>query len=599
MLNKDIDELKFSEVAKMVESFDGRDGDWIPLKIAFLRNITIDPIVTYTKFLCYKEGFRPSIYVGDYDNVMQDVMNPGGPMYRHYPDIIVCCLKMETLSEKLAVGFSSMSIVEINEEVSRVESFIGKMLGEIKRNTMAVILLHNFEVPVYPGFGIHDYQDSIKQVNTFRKINSDLLGVTKKYNGIYLVDVDLLQSILGYLSFIDSRYWHIAKAPYTREACKIIAKEYVKLICALKGKNKKCLVLDCDNVLWGGIIGEDGINRIEIGKSYPGSAYQEFQKAILNLYNRGIMLAICSKNNEKDVLDVIENHPDMVVKKEHFVSMRINWNDKVANLKEIANELNVGLDSLVLVDDSDFEINMVKKILPEVKTMRLQKDPSLYRDLLNSCGFFDTLSFSKEDRRRNEMYKAENKRRKTKTEFRATNLEDYYKYLGMEVSIKRADEFSIPRIHQLTQRTNQFNLTNKRYTESEIIELSESRESDVRYLHLKDRFGDSGIVGVAILKYMGRECLIDTFLLSCRVIGRGIEKVFLKDCIDMAVRRDCEKVIGLYVPTKKNGQVEQFYKSYNFQYIKENNNESSYSFILKEDFHGFPSYFKSIQIDNK
>ena len=505
---------------------------------------------------------------------------------------------METLAEKLAASFCDMTLEDINEESNKVIGFVDKVLSEIRRNTEAVILLHSFETPVYPSFGILDYQDRFKQVNTFRRINSDLLDVIAKYDSTYVVDIDLLKSTIGYRSFTDNRYWHIGRSPYTREAYKIIAQEYMKFIRALKGKNRKCLVVDCDNTLWGGIVGEDGINKINIGKTYPGSAYREFQQAILNLHNRGIMLAICSKNNDTDVMEVLANHPDMILRKEHFVSMKINWNDKVTNLKEIASELNIGSDSLVLIDDSDFEINMVRKMLPEVTAIKLPNDPSLNRDLLNSSGLFDTLTFSEEDQRRTEMYKAEIGRRKAKREFQAATLEDYYKYLEMEVSIQSVDEFTIPRISQLTQRTNQFNLTTKRYSQSEIRQLSESNDSNVRYLSLKDRFGDSGIVGVTVLKYLGKESLIDTFLLSCRIIGRGVEDILLKDCVDMAVRRACDRIVGLYIPTKKNGQVEQFYANHGFSCIENNSSRAKYSFSLKESFRDLPLYFKSIQIGN-
>lgn len=591
-LQGDIEEFKFNEIIKLVNSFDNKGGDWIPLKIAFLRNITIDPIVPYLKFLCFKINIKADIYMGEFDNIVQDVMNTESTLYQFDPDITVICLKLENLAGKLVESFSDLSSKEIDNEGTRIVDFVDNILREIRKNSNATILLDSFEVPVYPSFGVYDYQDCSKQVNTIRKINFDLLNIVNKYNSTYIVDIDMLKSTIGYLNFIDNRYWHIAKAPYTREALKIIAKEYMKFIRILKGKNKKCLALDCDNTLWGGIIGEDGINKIKIGKTYSGSAYLEFQQAILNLYNRGILLAICSKNNEQDVLEVLENHPDMILRKKHFVSMRINWNDKVTNLREIANELNIGLDSLVLMDDSDFEINLVKKLLPEVKAIQLPRDPSSYRDLLNSLDLFDTLTSSEEDRMRSKMYKAEISRKEAKLQ--VATLEDYYKYLGMEVSIRSADEFSIPRISQLTQKTNQFNLTTKRYSESEIKELAESRDTDVRYLHLKDRFGDSGIVGVAILKYQENEVFIDTFLLSCRVIGRGAEDVLLKDCVNIAKKRSCEKIIGLYRPTKKNGQVEEFYKNHNFSLLEKDNNGAKYSFLLKKIYPDFPNYFKSI-----
>lgn len=593
-LQGNIEEFKFSEITKLVGSLDDKEGDWILLKIAFLRNITIDPIIPYIKFLCFKENIKADIYMGEYDNVIQDVMNAErrSTLYKFNPDIIIICLKLETLAGILVENFSDLNTKEINNEAIRIINYIDNILQKIRKNSNITILLHNFEVPVYPSFGVLDYQDHSKQVNTIRKINFDLLDIVSKYTSTYIVDIDMLKSTIGYLNFIDNRYWNIAKAPYTREAFKIIAKEYIKFIRILKGKNKKCLVLDCDNTLWGGIIGEDGINKIKIGKTHPGSAYLEFQQAILNLYNRGILLAICSKNNVQDVLEVLEEHPDMILRKKHFVSMRINWNDKVSNLKGIAKELNIGLDSIVLIDDSEFEINLVKKLLPEVEAVQLPKDPSSYRDLLNSSGLFDTLTFSEEDWMRNEMYRTEISRREA--ELQVTTLDDYYKYLEMVVTIKNVDEFSIPRISQLTQKTNQFNLTTKRYAESEIKKLAESKDTDVRYLHLKDRFGDSGIVGVVILKEQGKEVFIDTFLLSCRVIGRGIEEAFLKDCVNIAKKRGCESIIGIYIPTKKNGQVEDFYKNHSFSHIEKNSNGAKYSFLLKKIYPDFPDYFKLV-----
>lgn len=596
MLEQDIDNIKFNEVVKLVESFEANVGDWAPLKIAFLRNITIYPAIPYIKLLCYQEGFKLNIYTGDYDNVMQEVLDAGSELFRYSPDIIIICLKLEVLAERLVDNFAVMNIEGINNESGCVVSYIDKILSEIRKNSNAVILLHNFETPVYPSFGILDYQDQFKQVNTVRRINFDLLDMIKKYDSAYIVDIDLLRSSIGYSNFFDHRYWHLGKMPYTRDAWKIITKEYMKFIRALKGKNKKCLILDCDNTLWGGIVGEDGIDNIKLGKTYPGSAYREFQQSVLNLYNRGVMIALCSKNNEQDVMEVLEKHPDMILRKDHFVSMKINWDDKVTNLREMSIELNIGLDSSVFIDDSDFEINQVKAMLPEVKTIKMPKDPSLYKDVLSSCGLFDSLRFSEEDRIRSGMYIAEMKRREVKNRFQGMNLEDYFKYLEMEVSIQNVDKFSLPRISQLTQRTNQFNLTTKRYSEAEIRELSSSRDNEVIYLHLKDRFGDNGIVGVAILRHEEGKSIIDSFLLSCRVIGRGVEDVLLSDCIVRACTRGSDEIVGQYLPTKKNGQVADFYIKHGFKHI-ENSNAMIYFLPLKEASPRFHSYFKCIKID--
>lgn len=561
-------DLKYNEIVRVIESPDTAVEDFISLKVAFLRNVTINAIANYIKFFSLQRGIKTDIFMGDFDTVFQDVIDPSSALYAFDPDIIILSVKKEPLFEKFINDFVGMSQKDIGDEVERVLSYFVAVLSAIRKNSDVVILVNNFENLAFQSLGILDYQSRDKQVNIVRQINNELLDLCGRFNGVYIVDIDLLQSVVGYTNFIDTRYWNIGKSPYSLEASKLIAFEYVKFICALNGKSKKCLVVDCDNTLWGGIIGEEGIDRIQLGSSYPGSAYVEFQRAILNLYRRGIILAVCSKNNMQDVLDVLEDHPDMVLRKEHFMSMKINWDNKVQNLKEIAAELNIGLDSIVFMDDNPVEIDMISRLIPEVSTILLSGEPSDFRDIINLSGYFDVLTFSTEDHFRNEMYRADINRKKAASMNMFESIEDYYRYLEMEVTIRQADTFSVPRISQLTQRTNQFNLTARRYSEREIREFMDSPDAVVHYLRLKDRFGDSGIVGVVILKYIGEECLIDTFLLSCRVIGRGLEKEMLKNSIESAVFRKCSVLVGEYVQNTKNRQVEFFYQNNGFTQLK-------------------------------
>ena len=593
------EDLNYREIVKLVSSYGKKGTQGIPIKIAFLRNITIDPMIQYLKYYCYQEGLNPEIFMGDYDIILQEVMNDKSDLYKFSPDLIILCIKPEILANKLFFEFTKLSNNERKEEFGRIIALINKILNGIRENSKATILLHNFEVPVYPNLGIIDYQDSSKQIYTFREINKEVLNIILNYESCYIVDINLLQSTIGYQNFIDKRYWHIGKAPYTREAYKIISLEYMKFIRALQGKNRKCLVLDCDNTLWGGIIGEEGLSKIKLGETYPGSCYKEFQKSILNLYNRGIMLSVCSKNNEKDVIEVLQNHPDMLLKKSHFVSTKINWKDKVTNLKEIAIELNIGLDSIVLMDDSEFEINLVRKLLPQVKSILLPNDPAKFSDLLNSIGLFDVLNLTEEDKKRTNMYRTEIKRKQALNNFNSEILEDYFKDLEMEILINNANEFTIPRISQLTQKTNQFNLTTKRYSEVEIKRFCQSDEYNAFSLHLKDRFGDMGIVGVAIVKFKDVVSIIDTFLLSCRVIGRGVEDILLYACIISALNRKCDKIIGVYFPTKKNIPTKEFYEIHNFSILKKNEAQITYTLNLSEKLMDFPKYFKSIKINDK
>ncbi|MBK7917804.1 MAG: HAD family hydrolase [Chloroflexi bacterium] len=347
-----------------------------------------------------------------------------------------------------------------------------------------------------------------------------------------------------------------------------IADEVFKFIRVTKGKIKKCLVLDCDNTLWGGIIGEDGLAGIKLGKTYPGSPFYEFQQEILNLHHRGVILALCSKNNEADVWEVFHNHPDMVLKQEHIAAAQINWNDKASNLRQIASDLNIGLDSLVFVDDSEFEVNLVQQNLPEVEVIHLPATKSVhYRDILASYSGFDTLTLTEEDKKRGAMYRAEVTRNKLRQE--VTDLASYYQSLEMVAEINFADTFTIPRIAQLTQKTNQFNLTTRRYTEADVTAMVESPSVDIISLRLGDSFGDLGLVGVCILKYDQTWAEIDTFLLSCRALGRMAEDLFLGHVLELVKVREFHLVKGTYLSTRKNAQVKDFYVKQGFTTIAE------------------------------
>jgi FkbH-like protein len=569
MNNKIGHEYKLDDIVNAVREYERKNANQIPLKIAFLRNITIDPILAYLKYFCINDGIKCDIYMSEYDNVMQEVLDDTSSIFNYQHEVIVLCLKMDNLSEKITAYFSAVTEAEKIREVAFILEYIEKTISGIRKRSNSLILVHNFEVPVSPCYGILDYQDRSKQINTFRNINLCLTDIVNKYDNTYVVDVDLIQSKVGYNNYFDKRFWHIGKAPYTNEAIQNIAYEYYKFIRAYKGRNYKCLVLDCDNTIWGGIVGEDEKENLEIGNAYPGSAYKEFQQTILSLYHRGIILAICSRNNEGDVVDVLRSHPDMILREEHFAITKANWLDKVTNLKEISLVLNIGLNNIVYIDDSEFETNMIKRYLPEVYVITLPKAPIKYSDTLSDLGLFDTMVYSEEDKRRGVLYKDELNRRRIKTEF--TDLNDYYKYLKMEITIGNANSYTIARIAQLTKRTNQFNLTTKRYNELEMRNLSSAKDCEIIYVKLKDCFGDYGLIGVAILKFTENASLIDTFLLSCRVLGRCVEDVLLAACMQRSKYYGKKTIYGEYIRTGKNVQVEEFYqlRGFNIKYQDE------------------------------
>jgi FkbH-like protein len=591
----DKQELTYNEIQQFLKQ---HDVNALPvIKYSVIRNIVVEPVLEkYLKYFSLLSGFNAEITFGEYDNIFQEAVGGREDLLNSSTECVLVFLSIETFSWNLSRNFMMLSETEISEEKSRIYDYIQNVLIGIRRQTKAMILWHSFEMPVFPATGIIDNQGDGYQIGVIKDLNNYLLKLLRETPGAYCVDMNICIARIGAKNFYDMRYWHIGHAPYSQEACMEICKEEIKFIRALKGKSKKCLVVDCDNVLWGGIIGEDGLPGIKLGKTYPGSAYYDLQQEIISLYYRGVIISLCSKNNEEDVWKVFKEHPDMLLKEKHIAAYRINWHDKASNIKAIANDLNIGLDSILFIDDSGHEIELVNQLLPQVETIHFNPKKAVeYREILASCGLFDTLSLTSEDKVRGEMYKSEVERKKyAKT---SMDMDSYYKSLEMEITIKHADEFSIPRIAQLTQKTNQFNLTTKRYSDADIEDLAQNEDSDVLYLQLRDKFGDIGIVGVLIVIYEGDKIIIDTFLLSCRALGRKVEEVFLDHCFMLAKVKGSGVVEGSYLPSEKNGQVKNFYERCGFETIKENESIqiaacSTEKFIFQGD-----SIYKSVYSD--
>jgi FkbH-like protein len=567
-----------------------------PMNISVLRNVTLEPLEPYLRYYAYQCGYNARVLYGGYDTIYQEAVGGNKSLLNETTNVVFVFYKLENLSWILARNYVSLSEKDVQEELSTLKENISRVIQGIRLQTPAMILWHSFEKPLYPALGIWDSQTPLGQIEAINNLNMFLRDSLAKIPGAYLVDLDLCLGRLGFERFYDSRYWHINRAPFTREALAEIASEDFKYIRALKGKNKKCLVLDCDNTLWGGIVGEDGISGLKLGTTYPGSVFYEFQQEVLNLYHRGVILALCSKNNEEDVWNVFRSHPYMLVREEHISAAQINWRDKVANIKQIALDLNIGLDSLVFVDDSEFELHLIKELLPEVEILHNPTSGNTnFRERFMACGLFDTLTITEEDKQRGNMYRAQTIRSKLLAE--ATNLDDYFESLEMVVEITVANEFTIPRITQLTQKTNQFNLTTNRYSEADIKAIVENPSADAISLRLMDRYGDLGIVGVCILFYEGDEALIDTFLLSCRALGRKVEDILLNQALWLAKLHGCIKVTGKYVPTNKNHQVKDYYSNHGFNEISSTDNNLIFAIELMELQKHYPSYFKAIHSD--
>ena len=540
------------------------DKKTIPqFKISILRNVTLEPLIPVLEGEVGLIGMQPDLYLGDFDSIATDVFNPQSDYFLHNPDLTILFQWLDGIAPSLVESSLTLSKEKVAETIHNVVATIKDQINAIRVHNSNSIIINNFPQIHRPSLGILDLQSDKSESLMYNRLNQAILELTQEEQNLFLFDLAGLYSRLGTLSAFDERHWTIAKAPFSKTSLVPIGQELGRFVRALTGNARKCIVLDCDNTLWGGIIGEDGMEGLKLGQNYPGNGFLALQKEILNLYHRGVIVALCSKNNEADVLNVLQKHPEMILKEEHIAAHRINWNDKADNIVSLSEELNIGLNSFVFLDDSEFECERVKEALPEVKVINLKNPTSSFKSLLKEQGLFDSLSLSYEDLFRTKTYQSNQFRKEMRAS--TSSLEEYLSNLEIKVRIEKVEEQQIPRVSQLTQKTNQFNLTTRRYTESDIRRFTQQKQSDVFYLWFKDKFSEFGIVGTAILSYDDEIVSIDSFLLSCRALGRGLEQALLISLLNTAKENKYKRMIGHYVPTKRNMQVEKFYQTNGFK----------------------------------
>ena len=391
--------------------------------------------------------------------------------------------------------------------------------------------------------------------------------------GVPILEIAEIARNIGRDKFYSKRMWYLGSIPFSMAGEKAIAEEISRAWNALKGNRKKCLVLDLDNTLWGGVIGEDGLQGIELSTTKEGSRFRDFQKRIKDLKDQGVLLTIVSKNNEEDAMEAIREHPDMVLREDDFVIIKANWEPKPVNIENIAKELNIGLDSLVFIDDNPIERESVKNALPEVNVPDFPKDTSTLESFAIEISkrYFPVLKLTDEDLNKTNQYKVEQKRNEIKQ--KSMSIEEYLVSLEMKKTFRQIDESDVTRAAQLTQKTNQFNLTTRRYTESDIWNMLKSENHQVWIGELEDKFGSYGKVILAIVKLEENTAIIDNFLMSCRVMGRNIEKEFLNEVEKEMVSKRKAQIIAEYIPTPKNSVVKYFWAENGYTEL-ENKSES-------------------------
>jgi FkbH-like protein len=548
------------------------------VKIAILSSFTINGLAETLEVKCNKKNISCKTYLGGYDQYAQEILSNDSGLYNFKPDLIFLFLDIDSFLGDFS--FTPYSI-ETTLRKSYVKETIDKIINLIKKfrsNSDSKVIISNFNIPKYSPYGIFETKANFGFHEMLKNLNLQLMEQIQQIDGVYLYDFDQFVHFHGENNILDRHKVLLGDIRISLKYIPQLATDLMGYVIGLLGLSKKCIVLDLDNTLWGGIIGEDGFNNIQLGPQSPGNAYVEFQKYLLALNQRGIILAINSKNNSDDAIKVIREHSYMILREENFACIKINWNDKVSNMKEISNELNIGLDSFVFFDDDPVNREFVKMALPQVTTIDLPQDPVQYTEILCSLNDFNVLNITIEDSNRSKMYVEQQKR--IELQSNVLNLDDFLKELEIKIIIKNVNESTIPRISQLTLKTNQFNLSTKRYREDEIRKFTMDDIYIVGCIQVEDKFGDNGITGAYVVRKDNKtEWTIDTFLLSCRVMGREVEKEMMGIIVQQAKKEGILKLKSQYIETEKNIPCKNFLKDCGFQ--KEGN---SWSFNLDNSF---------------
>lgn len=472
------------------------------------------------------------------------------------------------------------------ELLAEIESYLDRIMWIIKETKAQRYIIFTLTIRFLPTWSETDTR--IKKLITV--FNQKIEALSFNNPLVKYIDTDDFLKSYAEQEILDWKYFYISDMVISPKIAKAFKTWFDRKLNVLEKKRKKCIVLDLDNTLWGGVLGEDGLEGIHIGNTYPGRAFRQFQENLLEASKNGVILAVCSKNNEQDVLEAWEKHPSMVLKREHFSAYRINWQNKAANISEIAEELNIGLDSIVFIDDNPAERAMVGQNLSEVIVADFPEHPyqlyTFFRQIYDD--FFNIYSLTLEDRRKTAQYLENTQRKIHQKDF--VNIHDYLSSLEMHLSVRYADELTIARIAQMTQKTNQFNLTTRRFNESDIHDFIVNGHRVVS-LAVKDKFGDNGITVAAIVKLKDKTAHIDSFLLSCRILGRGVEKAFIYYLLNTLLSEGFKSVTAEYIPTRKNTQTAFFYESIGFIVTDEKpDGHKMYTLNITEH-HDIPKYY--------
>ncbi|MGB0720870.1 MAG: HAD-IIIC family phosphatase [Gammaproteobacteria bacterium] len=538
------------------------------LRIGFVHTYTSDLLDPWLELEAAVQGLDVSIYHAPYGlNVME--AEAGSGLEQHRPDLTVLLLRREDLHPELGGPLSRFDAEGAKVLLGDVISRLGGLLQRFSRQQFGELVVTVLPALQGPGLGLHDPMSERSETAWWADFNRALREeIQARFNSVRLLDLDAVVAQLGRERFFDQRFWYSATFPFSPEAAREVARRLVALGAVRKHPKAKVIALDADNTLWGGVVGEDGPTGIALGPEYPGNLFVDFQKRLLEYKQRGFVLVLCSKNNPEDVDQILREHPHCVLKDSDFAAKRVNWVSKPENLASMAKELNLGIDSFIFVDDSDYECAAVRHELPAVEVIQIPKRVVDVPRCLEKVARLEVTSLTAEDMSKTQMYVQERKRRELQNDMGSDggDLTEYLKSLELRMSVGVDDMAHVKRLAQLTQKTNQFNLTTRRYTEKEIEDMIRSPDWRVLHFSLVDVFGDSGVVGLALARRSGADmAMIDTLLMSCRVIGRMAETAFLYSLLDRLAGEGVREVRAEYLPTRKNALVKDYLRDHGFE----------------------------------
>jgi len=530
------------------------------LRLAILASATVAHLIPGIRVAGARHGLYLEVFCHDYGMALQNLTDPTSPLHAFQPDVVLISWTTEQL---LGTRISDLDLHAPDALVNGALAEL-QLVRDLARSAFNCHIIQQTLLPIAPLLmGNNEHHLPGSPLTIVDSINNALKTASQQEK-FDLLNLNLPVMDYGIASWFDPSLWYKGKQEISPLATPFYGELVLRLIKAQYGLSYKCLVLDLDNTLWGGVIGDDGLDGIKLGQGSPvGEAHLAFQRYILNLSRRGVILAVCSKNDEKNALEPFEQHNEMVLKREHIAHFVANWNDKASNLRFIAQELNIGIDSLVFVDDNPFERNQVRSELPQVAVPELPVDPAYYAPCLSSGGYFEAIAITHDDLARTQQYQANAIR--ISEQKAIGNIDDYLSSLDMLLEWSAFDDQSLTRVTQLINKTNQFNLTTQRLSRDEVEFFAGNPDTVTLQLRLLDKYGDNGIISIIIANATPNGTLaIHTWLMSCRVLGRGVENATLGLLIAAAKQRGISRLVGEYLPTEKNGMVADHYKKLGF-----------------------------------